>query len=83
MAVSAGEVSKGNPRQKELDEAAQLRLRERMIARKHRKLYRSMMKGRRKREQEVNILKKKRKVLDEETQKTKKTKKKAPATADK
>jgi pescadillo len=67
MAVRAGEVSKGNPCRKELNEVAQLpRLRERMIARKHRKLYRSMTKGRRKREQEVNILKKKRKVLDEE-----------------
>ncbi|XP_059482472.1 pescadillo homolog [Neocloeon triangulifer] len=79
MAVIAGEVTKENPRQKQIDEAAQLRLRERMIARKHRKLYRSMMKGRRKREQEVNLLKKKRKVIEEESKKEKKTKKKQAA----
>jgi len=84
MAVIAGEVTKANPRQKDIDEAAQLRLRERMIARKHRKLYRSMMKGRRKREQEVNLLKKKRKVIDEETKTAKKkSKKKAAVPADK
>lgn len=82
MVVQTGAVAKPNPRQQELDDQAQLRLREKMIARKHRKLYRSMMDGRRKRAREANLLEKKRQQIDAEGRSQRKlSKKSAPLSA--
>jgi pescadillo protein len=76
MAVKVGEIAQDNPRQIAYEEKNQQLLREKMIARKHRKLYRSMMDGRRKRTREANLLKKKRDDIDTQKRKVSKSKKK-------
>lgn len=64
MKVQIGEVTKENPWEKARLEKQEYRLREKMIKKKHRKLYKSMMKGREERAKEIWLLRKKRRIHD-------------------
>ncbi|KAK4875250.1 hypothetical protein RN001_011672 [Aquatica leii] len=74
LVVKPGTVEKEDPWQKHRLEKQEYRLREKMVKNKHRRLYRSMMEGKKKRSKEVWLLKKKRRVLDEEVKTAKRTK---------
>ncbi|XP_015604531.1 pescadillo homolog [Cephus cinctus] len=65
MKVKAGQVTKEDPWEKEKREKQEYRLREKMIKKKHRNLYKSMMKGREERAKEIWLLRKKRRIHDE------------------
>ena len=71
MKVMSGEVVKTDPWEKSRQERQEYRLREKLVKNKHRKLYKSMMKGREDRAKAIWLLRKKRR-LHEETEKTKK-----------
>lgn len=72
MKVQTGEVIKENPWRKAQLEKQEYRLREKMIKKKHRKLYKSMMKGREERAKAIWLLRKKRRIHDaKETEKRK------------
>nr|XP_033321838.1 pescadillo homolog [Megalopta genalis] len=76
MKVKAGTVTKENPWERNREERQEYRLRERMIKKKHRNLYRSMMKGREERSKEIWLLRKKRRLHDQaEKQKRKEERK--------
>ena len=64
MKVKTGAVTKENPWEKNRQERQEYRLRERMIKKKHRNLYRSMMKGREERSKQIWLLRKKRRLHD-------------------
>ncbi|XP_076673902.1 pescadillo homolog [Andrena cerasifolii] len=64
MKVKTGAVTKENPWEKNRQEKQEYRLRERMIKKKHRNLYRSMMKGREERSKQIWLLRKKRRLHD-------------------
>lgn len=64
MKVKAGQVSKDDPFEKERQEKQEYRLREKMIKKKHRNLYKSMMQGRSERAKEIWLLRKKRRLHD-------------------
>ncbi|XP_017880588.1 pescadillo homolog [Ceratina calcarata] len=64
MKVKAGEVTKEDPREQKRLERQEYRLRERMIKKRHRNLYKSMMEGRKQRAKEVWLLRKKRRIHD-------------------
>lgn len=81
MKTKAGEVVKEVPWEKDRQERQEYRLREKMVKKKHRKLYKSMMKGREDRAKEIWLLRKKRRIHDnaekeklKEIRKTKKAK---------
>lgn len=81
MTVQTGKITKENPWEKARLEKQEYRLREKMIKKKHRKLYKSMMKGREERAKEIWLLRKKRRIHDikekekrKEQRKTKKNK---------
>lgn len=76
MSVSAGSVFVADPKENLRLERQEYRLREKMIKKKHRKLYRSMMQGRTERGKEAWLLNKKRQRIDEEEKKKKKQKRK-------
>ncbi|XP_056641373.1 pescadillo homolog [Diorhabda sublineata] len=65
LSVSTGEVYKEVPWEKARQERQEFRLREKMVKNKHRKLYKSMMEGRRDRAKEIWLLRKKRRLHDE------------------
>lgn len=76
MKVKTGELVKENPWEKDQQDRQEYRLRERMIKKKHRNLYRSMMKGREGRAKEIWLLRKKRRIHDaDEKQKRKEERK--------
>nr|XP_050859203.1 pescadillo homolog isoform X1 [Vespula vulgaris] len=76
MKVKAGEVTKEDPYEKERQDKQEYRLREKMIKKKHRNLYKSMMQGRRERAKEIWLLRKKRRLHDNaEKEKHKETRK--------
>merc|ERR1712237_312748 len=77
VAVKGMAVEVGKEEAKEDDniEDEEYRLRVMMIKNKHRGLYKSMMKGRKRRENEAKIMEKKRKAHDEEEVAKKKAKK--------
>ncbi|XP_018579912.1 pescadillo homolog [Anoplophora glabripennis] len=80
LSVSKGEIYKEVPWEKNRQEKQEYRLREKMIKNKHKKLYKSMMAGRKERAKEIWLLRKKRRLHDEkqtDEKKTKKTQKKA------
>ncbi|KAH0561793.1 pescadillo homolog [Cotesia glomerata] len=77
MQVKPGEVVKEDPWAKAKQEKQEFRLREKMIPRKHKGLYKSMVAGREKRAKEIWLLKKKRRIHDEEEKKSKKEARKA------
>ncbi|XP_046687521.1 LOW QUALITY PROTEIN: pescadillo homolog [Homalodisca vitripennis] len=65
MMVSSGKVEKEDPAEQRREEYQEFKLREKMINKKHRRLYQSMMKGRRDRIRDKKILMKKRRIIDE------------------
>lgn len=76
MKVKAGEVTKEDPYEKERQDRQEYRLREKMIKKKHRNLYKSMMQGRKERAKEIWLLRKKRRLHDNaEKEKHKQTRK--------
>lgn len=62
------------PWEKNRQERQEFRLREKMIKKKHRKLYKSMMEGKQSRAKEIWLLRKKRRLHDEQQGKEKKEK---------
>lgn len=70
--MSTGEVYKEVPWEKNRQERQEFRLREKMIKKKHRKLYKSMMEGKKDRAKEIWLLRKKRRLLDEAKSRRKK-----------
>lgn len=66
MSVSMGVVAREDPAEKKRQERQEYKLREKMIKKKHRNLYRSMMKGRAERGKEAWLLGKKRRLHDEQ-----------------
>ncbi|XP_049830018.1 pescadillo homolog [Schistocerca gregaria] len=82
MSVTAGTVSLEDPMEKVRQDRQEYRLREKMIAKKHRKLYRSMMEGRTERAKEVWLLRKKRQQIEaEEKQHRKRERREAQVSA--
>lgn len=75
MAVTTGVPHKEHPYQKEIDDKHAFRLREKLVAKKHRNLYKSMRAGEEKRKKEIWLLRKKRRLHDEKVKEQKKTEK--------
>uniref|UniRef100_A0A1B6ERC9 Pescadillo homolog n=1 Tax=Cuerna arida TaxID=1464854 RepID=A0A1B6ERC9_9HEMI len=65
MMVSSGKPEKEDPAEQRREEYQEFKLREKMINKKHRRLYQSMMKGRRDRIRDKKILMKKRRIIEE------------------
>ncbi|XP_044731716.1 pescadillo homolog [Chrysoperla carnea] len=76
MKVQSGEVFKENPWEQNRQEKQEYRLREKMINKKHRKLYKGIMEGRQERAKEIWLLRKKRRLHDEQAKSEAKSKKK-------
>lgn len=72
MAVTTGVPHKEHPFQKEIDDKHAFRLREKLVAKKHRNLYKSMRAGEEKRKKEIWLLRKKRRLHDEKAKEQKK-----------
>lgn len=75
MAVTAGVPHKEHPYQKEIEDKQAFRLREKLVRKKHRNLYKSMKAGQEKRKKEIWLLRKKRRLHDEKTKEEKKAEK--------
>lgn len=71
----AGEVYKEPSWEKKNLERQEFKLREKMVKKKHRKLYKSMMEGKRQRAKEIWLLRKKRRLHDEKVRDLKDNKK--------
>lgn len=65
MKVTTGVTHKDHPYQKEIEDKQAFRLREKLVKKKHRNLYKSMKAGQEKRKQEIWLLRKKRRLHDE------------------
>ncbi|KAK0166026.1 hypothetical protein PV328_004485 [Microctonus aethiopoides] len=76
MKVKAGEITKEDPWAKAKQEKQEYRLREKMIKKKHRNLYKSMMKGREDRAKEIWLLRKKRRLYETEEKEKRKEERK-------
>lgn len=76
MSVSMGTVAREDPSEKKRQERQEYKLREKMIKKKHRNLYRSMMKGKAERAKEAWLLAKKRRLHDEQEKTKRKAEKK-------
>ncbi|XP_024883268.1 pescadillo homolog [Temnothorax curvispinosus] len=77
MKVQTGEITKEIPWEKARLEKQEYRLREKMIKKKHRKLYKSMMKGREDRAKQIWLLRKKRRIHDAKEKEKRKEQRKA------
>ncbi|CAH2086261.1 unnamed protein product [Euphydryas editha] len=75
MAVTTGVTHKEHPYQKEIEDKQAFRLREKLVRKKHRNLYKSMKAGQEKRKKEIWLLRKKRRLHDEKVKEDKKAKK--------
>lgn len=75
MAVTTGVTHQENPYQKEIEDKQAFRLREKLVRKKHRNLYKSMKAGQEKRKKEIWLLRKKRRLHDEKAKEDKKTEK--------
>lgn len=75
MAVSTGKTHKEHPYQKEIEDKQAFKLREKLVRKKHRNLYKSMKAGQEKRKKEIWLLRKKRRLHDEKVTQEKKLKK--------
>lgn len=64
MKVKVGEITKENPWEEAQRQKQEYRLREKMVKKKHRNLYKSMMKGREERRKAIWLLRKKRRIHD-------------------
>jgi pescadillo protein len=71
-----GTVAREDPSEKKRQERQEYKLREKMIKKKHRNLYRSMMKGKAERAKEAWLLAKKRRLHDEQEKTKRKAEKK-------
>lgn len=76
MSVNPGEVYKADPVEKRRQEKHEFYLREKMISKRHRKLYKSMRDGQKKRAKESWLLRKKRRLIDASEKEQKKEAKK-------
>ncbi|XP_072944349.1 pescadillo homolog [Epargyreus clarus] len=76
MAVTTGVPHKEHPYQKEIEDKQAFRLREKLVRKKHRNLYKSMKAGQEKRKKEIWLLRKKRRLHDEKVKEGKKAEKK-------
>lgn len=76
MAVTTGVPFKENPYQKQIEDKQAFRLREKLVRKKHRNLYKSMKAGREVRRKEIWLLNKKRKLHDAKVKEEKKAQKK-------
>uniref|UniRef100_A0A2A4K286 Pescadillo homolog n=1 Tax=Heliothis virescens TaxID=7102 RepID=A0A2A4K286_HELVI len=81
MAVTAGIPHKEHPYQKEIEDKQAFRLREKLVRKKHRNLYKSMKAGQEKRKKEIWLLRKKRRLHDEKVKEEKKAEKRKQRTA--
>lgn len=77
MKVKSGEILKQDPYEKERQAKHEYKLREKMIQKKHRKLYRSMMAGRQDRAKAIWLLRKKRKIHEIKEKENRKAERKA------
>jgi len=77
MTVQTGKITTENPWEKARLEKQEYRLREKMIKKKHRKLYKSMMKGREERAKEIWLLRKKRRIHETKEKEKRKEQRKA------
>ncbi|RVE47980.1 hypothetical protein evm_007388 [Chilo suppressalis] len=75
MAVTTGVPHKEHPYQKEIEDKQAFRLREKLVRKKHRNLYKSMKAGQEKRKKEIWLLRKKRRLHDEKAKQEKKAEK--------
>ncbi|KAI8434784.1 hypothetical protein MSG28_003297 [Choristoneura fumiferana] len=75
MAVKPGVPHKDHPYQKEIEDKQAFRLREKLVRKKHRNLYKSMKAGQEARKKEIWLLRKKRRLHDEKVQEEKKVEK--------
>ncbi|KAL3270271.1 hypothetical protein HHI36_009324 [Cryptolaemus montrouzieri] len=76
LSVTPGQVYREDPMKKNKDERQEYRLREKMVKNKHRRLYKSMMEGKRERKKEIWLLRKKRRLHEEKVTNEKKEAKK-------
>lgn len=76
MAVTTGVIHKEHPYQKEIEDKQAFRLREKLVRKKHRNLYKSMKAGQESRKKEIWLLRKKRRLHDEKTKEDAKSEKK-------
>ncbi|XP_060529066.1 pescadillo homolog [Cylas formicarius] len=65
LSVSTGKIDKEVAWEKSRQERQEYRLREKMVKKKHKKLYKSMMEGKKQRAKEIWLLRKKRRLHDE------------------
>lgn len=72
MAVTTGVPFKEHPYKKEIEDKQAFRLREKLVPKKHRNLYKSMKAGQEKRKKEIWLLRKKRRLHDEKVSEEKK-----------
>ncbi|CAG9585245.1 unnamed protein product [Danaus chrysippus] len=72
MAVTTGVPVKEHPYKKEIEDKQAFRLREKLVPKKHRNLYKSMKAGQEKRKKEIWLLRKKRRLHDEKVSEEKK-----------
>lgn len=77
MKVQTGQETKEDPLEKAKLEKQEYRLREKMIKKKHRKLYKSMMMGRQERAKQIWLLRKKRRIHDANEKEKRKEQRKA------
>lgn len=70
LSVKPGKLFKEDPGESKRQEYQERKLREKMVKNKHRKLYKSMKQGKLERSKEVWLLKKKRKLIEEEKKAT-------------
>lgn len=75
MAVTSGVPFKENPYQKEIEDKQAFRLREKLVRKKHRNLYKSMKAGQENRKKEIWLLRKKRRLHDKKVTADKKKQK--------
>jgi len=76
MAVTTGVTHKEHPYQKEIEDKQAFRLREKLVRKKHRNLYKSMKAGQETRKKEIWLLRKKRRLHEEKIKEDKKVEKK-------
>ncbi|XP_050668019.1 pescadillo homolog [Leptidea sinapis] len=75
MGVKTGVPHKEHPYQKEIEDKQAFKLRERLVRKKHRNLYKSMKAGAEARKKEIWLLRKKRRLHDEKAKEEKKVEK--------
>ncbi|XP_044759746.1 pescadillo homolog [Coccinella septempunctata] len=76
LSVTPGQLYKEDPLKQSREARQEYRLREKMVKNKHKRLYKSMMEGKRKRKKEIWLLRKKRRLHEEATAAEKKATKK-------